>query len=61
MARVVARSLGLDHDSRELSWDASEALRYFVEQYSDDTMLCRDPFDILAELEEELGEPLCRN
>ncbi len=61
MARVVARPLGLDHDSRELAWDASDALRYFVEQYADDSILCRDPFDILAELEEELGEPLCRN
>lgn len=49
----------MDFVGREVSSQASEALEWFCEQYADDAATaCRDPFDILAEIEEELGHPL---
>ena len=49
----------MDFVVRELSYDDSEAFRFHCEQFTDDSQTCcRDPFDIIAELEEELGYPI---
>lgn len=43
----------------EISYDASEALRYYADNYHDDERYdCNDPFEIVAAHEEELGEPI---
>lgn len=49
----------MDFVVRELSYDDSEAFRFFCEQFTDDEQTCcRDPFDVVAELEAELGCPI---
>lgn len=46
----------------EVSTDACASLARFTENYYDDAQtVCRDPFDIVAEMEEELGHPLNRH
>lgn len=58
MARV-ALAVRPDTALHEISYDGSESLLLVVLAYSDnDQTGCRDPFDILAEIEEELGYPL---
>lgn len=43
----------------EVSYDASERMRLLIELFSDDEQSgCRDPFDVIAEIEEALGQPL---
>lgn len=43
----------------EVSSDSSLSLARFTENYYDsDQTACRDPFDIAAEKEEEIGHPL---
>jgi hypothetical protein len=43
----------------ELSFDANERLAWIAEQYIDESRAeCMDPFDIVAQLEEEQGYPI---
>lgn len=43
----------------EVSYSDSERLQLLIEQFIDDEQSgCRDPFDVIAELEELLGQPI---
>jgi len=43
----------------ELSYSQNERLQMLIEQFiDDDASGCRDPFDVIAELEELLGYPI---
>lgn len=43
----------------EVSYSDSERLQLLIEQFIDDEQSgCRDPFDVIAELEELLGHPI---
>lgn len=49
----------MDYVVRESSYDDTEAFRFYCEQFVDDEQdCCRDPFDILAELEIEINCPI---
>lgn len=51
----------MDTSIHEVSIDACASLAHYTENYFDESQHgCRDPFDILAELEEEQGYPINR-
>lgn len=57
MARVALTEAQLA--AIEVSYSGSESLRLLIEQFIDEECSsCRDPFDVIAELEELLGQPI---
>lgn len=59
MARIAPLAVRPDAAVNELSYDSSESLLLYVLMFHDgDQTGCKDPFDILAEIEEEQGFPI---
>lgn len=59
MALPTRRQFTTPFIPHEVSAESSDSMRLAYEQYSDERdPRTRDPFDILAEIEEERGEPL---